>query len=133
MPTLSVIAIRAALLQLALGFTFGALMLSQKGIGWLPSAWRLLPAHIELLLLGWMAQLAIGVGYWILPRFGGRRGNVRLAWAAVIALNVGVLLSASRPIFGLPPAATTIGRGLSAAAVIAFALHAWPRVKAPGR
>lgn len=132
MPTLSVIAIRAALLHLALGFSFGGLMLSQKGIGWYPGAWRLLPAHIELLTLGWMAQLAIGVGYWILPRFGGRRGNVRLAWAAVIALNVGVLLAALRPLLGLPPALTAIGRGLSALAVGAFVLHAWPRVKAPG-
>ncbi|MGA9531652.1 MAG: hypothetical protein WBR18_02950 [Anaerolineales bacterium] len=132
MPTLSVIAIRAALVHLALGFTFGGLMLSQKGIGWFPAAWRLLPAHVEILLLGWMAQLAIGVGYWILPRFGGKRGNVKLAWAAVIALNLGVIVTALRPILGLPPAATAVGRGLSTAAVVAFIVHAWPRVKAPG-
>jgi hypothetical protein len=132
MPSLSVIAIRAALVHLAFGFTFGALMLSEKGIGWLPSAWRLLPAHIDLLLLGWMAQLAMGVGYWILPRFGGRRGNVSLAWAAVIGLNAGVVLSAARPVLSLPPGLSLVGRGLSSAAVLAFVLHAWPRVKAPG-
>ena len=49
MPRLSRLAIRAALLYLLLGFTFGGLMLLNKGIPLAPWAWRLLPAHVEFL------------------------------------------------------------------------------------
>jgi hypothetical protein len=60
--------VRAALLNLALGFSFGSLILWQKGAGGMPQAWRLLGAHIELVLVGWMLQFGLGVAYWILPR-----------------------------------------------------------------
>ena len=44
-----------------------------------PALWRLLPAHIELLLLGWTLNLALGMAYWILPRYktGAPRGATR--------------------------------------------------------
>lgn len=130
MPRLSALAIRAALVYLLLGFTFGALMLANKGIPFAPWLWNLLPAHIDFLLLGWTAQLILGVGFWILPRFsGGSRGNVRLAVAAVLLLNAGVLLvslQALVPEFGwLAP----LGRVLQIAAAVTFALHAWARVR----
>ena len=48
MPRPSVWLIRSALVYLATGFTFGALMLSNKGLRVDPMLWRLLPAHIEL-------------------------------------------------------------------------------------
>lgn len=134
MPRLSVWYLRAALLYLLAGFTFGALLLANKGLPLHPSVWASLPAHIEFLLLGWMVQLAFGVAFWILPRFGRgpRRGEVRLAWAAFVLLNVGVLavaLAGLLPQIGWLAAA---GRTAESLAVLAFALHAWPRVKAPG-
>ena len=63
MPRLSVWTIRAALVALGIGFLFGALMLANKGVPFDPSLWRLLPAHIELVLLGWTMQLALGVAF----------------------------------------------------------------------
>jgi hypothetical protein len=129
MPRLSVWFVRASLLHLALGFSFGALMLWNKGLLTHPLAWRLLPAHMELLLVGWMVQLALGVAFWILPRFGTRRGNVRLAWTAFWLLNLGVLLAGLGPVVGAPPRLVLLGRALQAAGAAAFALHAWPRVK----
>ena len=50
---------RSALIYLALGFTFGALMLFEKGVPFYPPLLRLLPAHIEFVLFGWTMQLAI--------------------------------------------------------------------------
>lgn len=134
MPRLSVLFTRAALLYLLAGFTFGALLLANKGRPLHPALWAWLPAHIEFLLLGWMVQLAFGVAFWILPRFGRgpRRGEVRLAWAAFALLNLGVLAVA---LGGLLPQVSWLaaaGRLAEGLAVLAFALHAWPRVKAPG-
>lgn len=69
MPRPSVWFIRLALSYLLVGFTFACLLLSNKGLAYAPWLWRLLPAHIEILLVGWTAQLAMGVIFWIAPRF----------------------------------------------------------------
>jgi hypothetical protein len=82
-PRLSCWFIRASLLYLAVGFTLGALLLVHKGIPLHPALWRMLPPHLECLLLGWTLQLALGVAFWILPRFPqGPDGNEALAWWA---------------------------------------------------
>lgn len=132
MPRPSIWFIRSALLYLATGFTFGALMLSNKGLRAEPMLWRLLPAHIELLLVGWMAQFAMGVAYWILPRFFSSRGDVRPVWAAFVLLNVGLWLVVGSALLGTPGWTRALGRLLETAAVAAFAFHAWPRVKPIG-
>ena len=133
MPRLSVWFVRAALLHFATGFTFGALLLWNKALPlgaqvslW---TWRLLPAHMELLLVGWTVQLAMGVAFWILPRWRSQRGDVRPAWAAFILLNGGVLVVAAAALAPEPAWGIFIGRALEVGAAVAFALHAWPRVK----
>lgn len=129
MPRLSIWMVRTALSYLLLGFTIGALLLAHKGIGLHPLLWRLLPLHIEFLLIGWTLQLAMGVAYWILPRFLSERRRVGLAWLAYLLLNLGIgcmVLSVSLPAWATLAA---VGRGLEAGAAVAFALHAWPRVK----
>lgn len=132
MPRLSVWFIRAALLHLIAGFTLGALLLIHKGTAISPWIWRLRPAHIDLLLIGWTVQLAMGVAYWILPRFWQQRGNILAAWTAFILLNAGVLLSVTVTLTGLPAQQYAVSRLLQAGAVLAFAVHAWPRVKPAG-
>lgn len=134
MPRLSRWAIRASLLYLALGFTLGALLLYNKGLPLNPWLWSLLPAHIEFTLLGWTTQLALGVGFWILPRFarGPRRGNVRAAWAAFGLLNLGVWLVGLASPLGLSGVVPLLGRLAEAGAALAFGVHAWGRVKPPG-
>lgn len=134
MPRYSVWAIRASLLYLVYGFSIGALLLMNKGIPWFPFIWRLLPDHIETLLLGWIVQLAFGMAFWILPRFGSgsRRGNVKAAWAAFILLNAGIWFVGLGPLFQQPALAAWIpflGRLAECSAALAFALHAWPRIK----
>ncbi|MBE2237603.1 MAG: hypothetical protein IAE81_07440 [Caldilineaceae bacterium] len=129
MPRLSVWFARAALSYLTLGFTFGALMLANKGIPLHPLLWRLLPAHIEFLLFGWTVQLAFGVAFWILPRWQTQRGDLRPAWAAFILLNGGIWLVVLAGWSNGSAWWLAVGRLLEAAAMAAFALHAWPRVK----
>ncbi|MBE7468550.1 MAG: hypothetical protein DPW09_14625 [Anaerolineae bacterium] len=132
MPRLSCWFIRAALLYLAVGITFGALLLFHKGIPFEPFVWRLLPVHVEFLLFGWTVQLAMGVAFWIFPRFWRSRGNERPARLAFGLLNIGVWLAGVGPLLGAPPVIIFLGRLAEAGAAAAFALHAWSRVKPPG-
>lgn len=132
MPRLSVWFIRVALLYLIAGFTFGALMLANKGHSLSPLLWRLLPIHVEVLLMGWIVQLALGVAYWILPRFRQERGNTQAAWAAFVLLNTGIWMAGLSSVFNGPSWAPLLGRLVEVAAAAAFALHAWPRVKPAG-
>ena len=130
MPTLTRYAVRAALVYLMLGFTFGGLLLSNKGVPFAPSLWRLRPAHVEFLVSGWMVQFALGIAHWIIPRFrGGDFGRAYLAWLALALLNGGVLLVGLGPLLGLGGWATTAGRVAEAAAAIAYAAYIWPRIR----
>lgn len=131
MPRLSVWFVRASLLYLFLGFTFGALILADKGIPYDPPVWNLFPVHVEFLLIGWLVQLAMGVAFWILPRFGlgAPRGNVRLIWASFVLMNAGILISAMQIWL---PVAILIGRVFEVGAGIIFVTGLWRRVKPHG-
>ncbi len=130
MPKLSAAAVRASLAYLMLGFTFGALMLANKGVPFWPGIWSLLPAHIETMLLGWLGNLVLGVAFWILPRYpGGSRGDERLAWLAAGLLNGGIWLAIGGGLTAMS-GLTLLGKLLEACAAAAFALHAWGRVRA---
>lgn len=133
MPRLSVYFIRASLIYLLLGFTFGALILANKGLDLVPSIWRLLPIHIELDLVGWLVQLTMGVAFWILPRFSRApvRGNERLSWSAFLLINAGILLVVSDGLLGTN-SLILIGRVFEALALILFAVGNWRRIKAHG-
>jgi hypothetical protein len=128
--------IRSALVWLALGSTFGGLVLFNKGVPILPWLWTLRAAHIHILLVGWTVQLACGVAFWILPRLdaSGSRGNERLVWLCYWSLNAGVTLAAI-----YEPSVASMGMaagevvyivvgGLYLIAAAAMFVHAWPRV-----
>ena len=131
MPRLTCWYIRAALIYLALGFTFGALILFHKGFPLHPAMWSLLPVHIEHVLAGWTLQLILGMAFWILPRFAKPpyRGNERTAWAAFYLINTGIMALSVSPFLPTLRWLTLLGRVLQAAGVLSFLLHAWPRVK----
>lgn len=130
MPRLSCWFIRLALIHFLLGFSIGMLLLWHKGIPLHPLLWLLLPTHIELLLVGWTLQLAMGVAYWILPRFQTDRRSPYLAWSAFIALNLGVWVIVSLSFVRVyTNELQLLGRTLEVGGILAFLAHAWPRVK----
>lgn len=134
MPKLTVWLVRSSLCYLAIGVLAGALLLVNRGVFLGNWVGRLRPIHIEFLLIGWTLQLALGVAFWILPRFraGSERGMEALAWLSYVLLNTGVLAVALGQAIGLPPAVTLLGHTVEALAAAAFAVHAWPRVKVFG-
>jgi hypothetical protein len=123
--------VRTSLLQLGIGFTAGMALLFNKGIPFDPLIWRLLPIHIELLLLGWTMQLAMGVAFWILPRFSTapRHGNERLGWLAYLLLNSGLTMFVA-DVWLDGAWLSFVGRTLELSAVVCFSVMIWPRVKA---
>lgn len=131
MPRLSVWMIRAALLYLGVGFTFGASILFNKGVPYDPFVWRWLPVHIEFLIIGWMVQLALGVAFWILPRHTHepKRGNERAFWLAAAVFNAGILAVGLSYGLGLGSGWLFSGRLMELLAALLFALNLWPRIK----
>ena len=116
---------RAALTWLAIGELIGALILARVPLGhpeW--EAW--IPAHAEIMLMGWMVQLAFGVAHWILPRRPGPAGRGVLAPVVLVValLNVGVVLVVLGQVMA--------GRVLETTAAAGFALQGLPRIRAAG-
>lgn len=138
MPRLSCWFIRTALLHLAVGAVFGGLILSAKGFpatfGW---AWLLLPAHIQLLVGGWLIQLALGMAYWMLPRLdaAGERGRYGWAVASFVDLNAGVVGAAiALALHSFVDGSwldllLVVAAVLQLMALVQFVWHAWPRLQ----
>jgi hypothetical protein len=125
--------VRAALAYLVLGVTLGALLLWNVGLPFRDDLWRLGPAHVEFLLVGWTAQLTLGVALWIFPRLrlgSLPQGRVGLAWAGWGLLNAGIWLVATGRMTGGAMLAAS-GRALELAAVLVCAANLWGRVR-PG-
>ncbi|MCB9452250.1 MAG: hypothetical protein H6672_12480 [Anaerolineaceae bacterium] len=133
MPRLSRYFVRSALVCLLIGFTLGGLILSVKAGVVSPLVWLWFPAHILLLLNGWLIQLALGVAYWIFPRIIlTERGRTRWAWASFLAMQAGVgcvLVSLLQIWWGAASGFLGVGVLLQAAAMMLFAVHAWPRIR----
>ncbi|TVR71830.1 MAG: hypothetical protein EA415_10740 [Sphaerobacteraceae bacterium] len=87
--------VRAALIWLAIGFTFGGLMLADASV---PGNWRawFAPTHGHVLFVGWFLQFAVGVAYWLLPRkrtdIAPLGYNERTAFLSFIFLNIGLVI-----------------------------------------
>src|SRR5512147_2215965 len=131
MPRLSVWFVRASLIYLLLGFFFGALLLAQKGVPFYTPIWLLFPIHMEFLLVGWLMQLAMGVAFWIIPRFsaGQPRGAVGLIWISFVLLNAGILICILQ--FWIP-VTVLLGRITEVSAGILFVIGSWRRIKPHG-
>lgn len=131
MPRLSVWLARASLIYLLLGSSFGALLLAQKGIPFYAPVWYLFPLHMEFLLVGWLLQLAMGVAFWVIPRFshGSSRGPVGLVWISFALLNAGILIGILQ--YWIPDV-VLIGRIAEVAAGILFIMGSWGRIKPHG-
>jgi hypothetical protein len=133
MPRLSVYFVRASLIYLAVGFTFGGLLLANKGVLISPLIWMLLPIHIEFLFVGWLVQLAMGIAFWILPRFsqGTPRGDERWSWITFTLINIGISLVVLQSLFGVQWL-MFFGRSLEMLGLIMFVAGNWKRIKPIG-
>lgn len=132
MPRVSAWLVRSSLLYLAVGATLGAVLLAAKGVGWGAGA-PLLRVHREVLLVGWLVQLALGVGFWILPPVRGGAIRKRPAWTVAGLLNAGLLLFAAGVLWGGTGGKAWLlaaGRTLEALAVVGFAV---PLLRRPFR
>ena len=131
MPAWTVRFLRLALGWLVVGAALGALLLAAKGMRWSLPWGRLLAVHVELLLVGWMLQFALGVAYWMLPRHptAPERGAAGPVAAAFGLLNLGLVIAAAGAASAAEPPIVALGRLAELAAVVAFAANAWPRIK----
>lgn len=138
MPKLSRWMIRGSFFNLWLGFGMAALILSRKGLpeSFPAYTWQWIPVHVNLLLVGWMVQFALGVAYWILPRLFDRRtdrGRVPFAVAAAVFINLGVWLHVTGGLIApwddhlmfLRP----VGLALQCLGALSFAYHVYPRIR----
>jgi len=134
-PFLSMLLVRSALCWLAAGAAMGALLLGAKAVPMPAGVFRLFALHAEALLIGWMVQFAMGVAWWILPKYPRlpERGPGAPIWTAWALLNAGVLLAGIGRAAGAVEGVVLTGRVAEWLAAVAFAAAAWPRVKAFGR
>ena len=140
MPPIARTFVKAAFLCFLVALLLGALMMLDRWLSfcaWLKAAYL---GQLHLLLVGWITQLAIGVAYWIFPRFLKEqdprpRGPDTLAWAVLVCLNAGLLLrflfepfyllSAQPWLAGL----VALSGALQALAVVGFAWLIWGRIR----
>jgi hypothetical protein len=109
MPLTSRVSVKASIIYLAIGATLGAILLIDRWIPLGSSAYALHASHVQLLVVGWLTQLIIGVAWWLFPplsiglrgdaqgpvrRGQATRGSEHLFWTALACLNAGVLLKA---------------------------------------
>jgi hypothetical protein len=123
--------IRAAFINLWLGFGIAMLLMLWKGQPELLSAAGWILAHVNLLLVGWMVQLAMGVAYWIFPRLPNtrtERGRYRYAYSAGLLLNIGVWGYTFAVVAGMT-GLQVLALALQMAAVIAYVYHIIPRIR----
>ena len=141
MPPIARTYIKAAFAYFVLAFLLGALMMLDRWLGfsrWLKAVYL---SQLHLLMVGWITQLAIGVAYWMFPRFlktqdSRPRGSDTLAWVVLVTLNAGLLLRfIFEPMYLMGPqpwlAALVVLAGvLQALAAICFGLLIWGRIRA---
>lgn len=128
MAQVSVWYVRAALLHFALGATVGAWRLAS--LGGLESVFPVpvRPLHVEVMLLGWLCQLAVGVALWILP-FSGGVSEDRRFWGAWGLLNAGVVCVVLGH-WGLVSGGVLVGRICEGLAAGLLVWGLWPRLRA---
>lgn len=119
--------VRAALVHFLLGATAGAWRLAATSGQWPKLPVSLGPLHVEVMLIGWVCQLALGVALWILP-FSDQVSSDRRLWGAWAALNSGIALVGLAPLTYLP-GLQVVGRSAEIVAGLLIIRVLWPRVR----
>ncbi len=127
--------IKSALAYLGAGFLLGGILLTYKALAHraVPAQW--VTIHVHLLLVGFMVQLVMGVGYWMFPRVRDHWFGEQWAAASWALLNLGLLLRfVSEPYLfgpwsGAAAPVTAVSALLQVAAGLLFVAGMWPRIK----
>lgn len=96
MPKVACWMIRTALIYLLIGSLMGAMLFVHKAVRLWSELWSWRPAHVEMMLIGWLVQCVMGVAYWMMPRVENThapRGNPCLFWGVWSLLNLGIVIS----------------------------------------
>ena len=137
MPPLTRYFIKTALIYLAAALLVGLALAARAAFDLPAEIAALSPVFFHLFMVGWVTQLIFGMLFWMLPKYSKElpRGNEKLAWAAYLLINVGLILR----VIGEPLVAlrSDLGVGwlLALSAILqllggwAFIANAWPRVK----
>lgn len=137
MPRLVRWFIKSALVYFVLALITG-LALQARTVIDLPSRIAFFrPVYFHLLVVGWITQLIIGVGYWMFPKFSKEkpRGSESLSWAVFVLLNIGLVLRIISEPQVAANAEPDLGWMLALSAVLQviagwlFVINIWPRVK----
>jgi hypothetical protein len=139
---------------LCLGAILGAILLTNR---WLPLDPRLSvikSSHVQMLIVGWLTQLIMGVAWWLFPpmvaglrsdaplpirRGQQQRGSEWLFWVTFACLNAGLLLAVVfEPLYNLTRNESFgflagISGLLLAVAAVTFVANMWQRVRELGR
>jgi hypothetical protein len=140
MPPLARTYIKVSFVYFVVAFVLGAMVMLDR---WLVfSRWLRLVyvSQLHLLMVGWITQLAIGVAYWMFPRFLKEqdprgRGSDRLAWFVFVTLNAGLVLRlVFEPFYLMGPqswlaALLALSGVLQAVSAIGFGVLIWGRVR----
>jgi hypothetical protein len=137
MPPLTRWFVRTAMLYFVAALIVGMVLTAQNVVELPPIAGALTPVYFHLFMVGWVAQLIFGVGYWLFPTLSKEqpRGSERLAEATYGLLNVGLILRAiSEPINTVAPQLLwgwllALSAFLQWLAGMGFVLNSWRRVK----
>lgn len=140
MPPIARACVKVSFLYFVAAFVLGALMMLDRWLSF--SRWLrvVYVSQLHLLMVGWITQLAIGVAYWIFPRFRKEqgpspRGSDTLAWAVLACLNVGLLLRfACEPFYFMGgqtwiKALLALSGVLQALAALGFGWLIWGRIR----
>lgn len=137
MPPLTRYFIKTALIYLAVALLVGLALAARAAFDLPAEIAAFSPVFFHLFMVGWVIQLIFGMLFWMLPKYSKElpRGNEKLAWAAYLLINVGLILR----VIGEPLVAlrSDLGVGwlLALSAILqllggwAFIANAWPRVK----
>jgi cbb3-type cytochrome oxidase subunit 1 len=137
MPLLTRWFVRTAMVYLVLALLVGVALMAQNVTELPPVVSALSPVYFHLFMVGWVAQLIFGIGYWLFPTYTKEkpRGSERLAKATYALLNLGLVMRAiSEPINTVTPQALwgwllALSAILQWLAGMAFVANSWPRIK----